>query len=258
MGGRARHAVPTRTFSEHARRVLTVCVPLLVVVGMVLIVVGFAGLLGGSAEAPLQYYPVETYTARLVDGPDGARVLGPDEPDPSSRLETSPDGTRFSVPSPLVHAEVTIERPIPMKQGRRRQGYRQPTYDEIAKAGPQVGVTVQLMSETGWTAEKRRHVLDALAPDIAGQSGKLQYAELVRKGGVERPPLPVGSASRDRLVVMCVSAGGFVLGASSLWLAGFCHRMSHRPRRGRALSTPRSAAPASAPAAARTSRTAPR
>jgi hypothetical protein len=193
----------------------------LTVLGIVLILV-YEGLV--LSHTPQQFYPVNYYRANLTVNSTSVTVHREGDPDkvypvdPSAGITSSYD----------VSSEVQVERPIPLRAGRKGawQGYnrnlRQPSDAEILAAGPEKVIVVKLSasktlpapgdpanfdltffvwpnSEMGSFAGVSTKLLPdpvvkvalpALAEDALDQSGDKVVADGVRAGGTTRPELP--------------------------------------------------------------------
>lgn len=175
----------------------------------------------GLAHRPSQFYPVMTLHTQVLLTSDGARVMEKGEQPPRGILSLN---GRSEQDMQLVSATVKLLRPIPMRSGRRgtfqeyAPGHAQPSYDELAKAGPERAVEVDLMhqtlsrSEAGltstmflWPAREHRtdlpftikimdrsmvdRVLPALAIWTLDMSGDQTFADGVLAGGTPIPEI---------------------------------------------------------------------
>jgi hypothetical protein len=199
--------------SEPAGSRLRSLIPKLIGAGVALLL--GAWIVWGQVRVSYQWYPVETYRTRLIVTSAAVFVV-PEEGDPAVASFVVPDSASVLCE---VEAEVELLRPIRRRRvgsGRSRhevdfdRRYRQPSYDEIARARPERAVIVRLSRRlTGQEVmeslkespdgnqlldayndamprEIEARILPRLAENILVQSGNAFLADAVRTGGI--PP----------------------------------------------------------------------
>lgn len=167
-----------------------------------------------TANPPREYYPVATFRTKLLLAPDAVYLLPTGEPgDPTPEPAVSSTVRRESTE---IWAEVTVERPVPLRKVRsgrsyRFEGYRgnfrTPGPDELARAGAERAVILSLLAFDGtlrtrlWPHtpdvtmfdplpdEVALRALPMLAAEVQAQSGDLSVADAVRAGGEDYQPL---------------------------------------------------------------------